>query len=76
MGKVLDFSISPEDSLMHHINQFLLHFLTRETNPLQKIVVELINEEPASMSEYAEAFEEQFEVRRNGKGILLFRKRW
>jgi ATP-dependent Lhr-like helicase len=75
-NKILKFSRPPNDPLIESVHPFFLHFLTREVNPLSKIVIDTINGESASTSEYCSCFESIFEVRRNGKKLLLFRKRW
>jgi ATP-dependent Lhr-like helicase len=54
-GKGLDILVQPDDARIAEYFVLFKDLLTREFNPLQKVVIETINGEPAIRSPYAEA---------------------
>ena len=73
-GKILDFSIAPDDPDMEACLVVLRHQLYREFQPLKQISVEMINDVEAADSPYVECLRSSFEVRKDFKIVRLHRK--
>jgi ATP-dependent Lhr-like helicase len=74
-GSTLTINVAPDDS---HLDQYLdvfQHLLNRKFLALRRIVVETINEEPASRSPYLNAFRRSFDVSTGHRKVTLHRKR-
>lgn len=76
LAKLLEFRVLPGSPEVHASMEFFQHFLLRETNPLIKIIIETVNGIDAIKSEYIEAFDSFFEIRKNDKQVHLFKKRY
>ncbi len=73
-GRILKFLISPEDALLDGSFSVLHHLLTREFQPMRRIVVETINDGPAGESPYLHALTRNFHVVSDIKHISLYQK--
>jgi ATP-dependent Lhr-like helicase len=72
-GKVLTIHVEPGDSDLVEFFGLFRHLLTRQFNPLKKIKVETINEEPAARSPYLDALRLVVKVRINLDEVILER---
>lgn len=73
-GKTLEFFIAPDDDQLVEVIAPLKHLLYRQFKPLKSITIETINGESATQSPYAGVFQTAFEVLRERKNIVLYRK--
>ena len=72
-GRHLDIRVSPDHPHLGRYFEGLRHLLYRSFQPLNKITIESINDEPARQSPYVEALENCFEVISDYKAIYLQR---
>ena len=72
-GKAIAFHVEPDDPDLVEICGLLRHLLTRQFNPLKKIKVETINDEPAAKSSYLDALRLIVKVRINLNEVILER---
>ena len=76
LGKVLEFQIPENSPAFDRILELFEMFLNRDVNPMITVRIQTINGDPASESAYLHPFKEKFEVRKNGKEIQLYKKRF
>jgi ATP-dependent Lhr-like helicase len=73
MGKSIDLFVGPEDVNLPEYFSLFRDMLTREFNPVQKIIVETVNGSPVLQSPHAEALKQLgFQSARHG--MELWRK--
>ncbi len=73
-GSTLTFHVPPEDPRLDEYLGVLHHLLNRKFQPVRRIVVETINEEPASHSPYLDALRRNFDVSAGHRKVTLHRK--
>ena len=74
-GRHLDIRIPADDNRLRDCLAFLTHLLTRPVNPLRRIKVEAINDQPASNREdYLTVLSDVFETVLEPKVVSLYRK--
>ena len=72
-GKELEFGVPPGDLQIPEYLSFFRVLLTREFNPLKRVLVERVNGKPAAASPYAEALK-SFGFQGAYKGLELWRR--
>ena len=72
-GKDLEILVSPGDPRFQEYLSFFRVLLTREFNPLKRVLVERVNGKPAAASPYAEALK-SFGFQGAYKGLELWRR--
>jgi hypothetical protein len=70
----LNFLIPPEDPNISESLGVLRHLLTREFQPLRRIIIETINEKESISSPYLPAHKENFDITIDIKHISLYSK--
>lgn len=73
-GKSISIHVDPDDKDLPEVCGLFRHLLTRQFNPLKKIKVERINDEPAARSPYLDALRLVVEVRITLDQFILERK--
>ncbi|MBI91620.1 MAG: hypothetical protein CME05_00200 [Gemmatimonadaceae bacterium] len=73
-GRVLEIGVDPDDPRLAEYLMPLDHLLTRTLSPLRQVEIEQINGRIAATSDYAEALQRIFEVRRDHHHLILFRR--
>jgi len=74
LGKEIDIRIEPDDEDLLNVLTVFDHLLNRHFQPLNKVLIETINEEPASRSDFLDAFRSRFDVVPDVKRVTLYRK--
>ncbi len=72
-GRMLTVNVPPGDERLSEYFGVLRHLLTRDFDPLPRVVIEKINGEPAPASSYLPALRRLFEVVRDRNQVSLFR---
>jgi len=72
-GRSLTIAAGPDEAGLGDYFGVLRHLLTRDFDPLSRIVIERINDEPAPASPYLPALRRVFEVVRDRSRVSLFR---
>jgi len=72
-GRSLTIAVPPDEPRLEDYFGVLRHLLTRDFDPLSRVVVERINDEPAPASPYLEVLRRTFEVVRDRSRVSLFR---
>jgi ATP-dependent helicase Lhr and Lhr-like helicase len=73
-GGSLDFLVAPDDPHLTEYFGVLRHMLGRQFQPLRRIVVGTINDEPASDSPYLASLRTSFEVMMQNDTVALYRR--
>jgi ATP-dependent Lhr-like helicase len=73
-GRDLIFLIPPEDPNISEALSALRHLLTREFQPLRRIIIETINEKESISSPYLPALKENFDITIDIKHVSLYSK--
>jgi ATP-dependent Lhr-like helicase len=73
-GHDLTFNVPPGDSHLPEYLGFLRHLLNRQFQPLRRITINTINNEPAATSPYLDMLRVSFDVMIQGKNVILYRK--
>jgi ATP-dependent Lhr-like helicase len=73
-GKEIEIRVKPEDEDLLSILSVFDHLLNRQFQPLNRIVIETINEESASRSNFLDSFRSLFDVVPDVKHVTLYRK--
>jgi ATP-dependent helicase Lhr and Lhr-like helicase len=73
-GRKLSFNVNADDSHLPEYFGFLRHLLTREFQPLHRIVIDTINEGAAAESPYTAPLETSFDAITGNGTITLYRK--
>jgi len=71
-GRRLEFRLPPGDPDLGSCLEFLHVMMTRKFQPLRRIVIESINDEPAGRSPYITALRASFEVSAGHRQITLY----
>jgi ATP-dependent Lhr-like helicase len=74
-GAALNFHVEPDDSDLPQIVSSLIHMLTRPFQPLHRITVETINDCDAAKSPFAAGLRTYFEIERDFRHLILYRRR-
>ncbi len=72
-GRALTISVPPDDEGLPGYFGALRHLLTRDFDPVRRVVIETINDEPAPSSLYLPALRRAFEAVRDRHSVSLFR---
>jgi ATP-dependent helicase Lhr and Lhr-like helicase len=73
-GKLLWFDVPPEAPDLSNYLVVLHHLLNRRFQPLRRIVIETINDEPAGQSQYLEALRKEFDATLDINRVILYRR--
>ncbi len=73
-GKALTIHLAEDDADLPECLGVISHLLQRDFQPLKRIKVETINDEPAAGSAYAATLERQFDAQSDGGSLTLYRK--
>ena len=73
-GRRVDIHISPDDPQMVRCLSLFNHLLKRPLKPLKRVVIEVINNKPATESVYVKAFEATFNAQDEGTEFVLYRR--
>jgi len=74
-GAALNFHVELDDRDLPQIVSPLIHLLTRPFQPLHRITVETVNGEDAAKSPFAENLRTSFEIERDFRHLILYRRR-
>jgi len=74
-GSSVNFNVEPDDPDIHQIMSPLRQMLNRHFQPLHRITLETVNGADAAASSYMECFQSSFEVERDFRRIVLYRRR-
>jgi ATP-dependent Lhr-like helicase len=74
-GRTLTFNVPPDDAHLPEYLGFLHHLLSRQFQPLHRIIINTINGEEATSSSYVDALRISFSVMIEGKNVILYRSR-
>ena len=73
-GKEIELRVAPDDDDLLNILSVFDHLLNRQFQPLNRILIEKINQEPASRSDFLDAFRSRFDVVPDVRHVTLYRK--
>jgi ATP-dependent helicase Lhr and Lhr-like helicase len=73
-GRLLTISVPPDDARLTEYLGFLRHLLSRQFQPVRRITIETINDEPAPESPYISALKVSFDVITQNNTLVLYRK--
>jgi len=73
-GRQLNFFTPPDDQYLPEYLGVLRHLLGREFDPIRRLIIELVNDEPAAESPYLPVIKNNFDVIIDMKQISLYRK--
>jgi hypothetical protein len=71
----LTFNVPSDDAHLPEYLGFLHHLLSRQFQPLHRIIINTINGEEATSSSYVDALRISFSVMIEGKNVILYRSR-
>jgi ATP-dependent Lhr-like helicase len=74
-GHALTFSVPPDDPRLPEDLGLLRHLLSRQFQPLRRIIINTINGEAATGSPYVAALQVGFDAMVEGGNVILYRKR-
>ncbi len=70
-GRELNFLVEPDNQHIHHYLNVLHHMMYRSFDPVRKLIVEVINSEPAVNSPFLPRLEETFNIIRDYKSVMI-----
>ena len=73
-GRAFRFHVPPDHERLTEYLGFLHHLLTRQFQPLRRVVIETINGEDAARSPYVDMLTVAFDVATDYKNVVLYRK--
>ncbi|MBN1189415.1 MAG: DEAD/DEAH box helicase [Dehalococcoidales bacterium] len=73
-GRTLHINVTAEDGHLPEYLGFLRHLLTRQFQPLRRIIIETINGEKAVQSPYVAVLKSGFDALNEGEYVTLYRK--
>jgi ATP-dependent Lhr-like helicase len=73
-GRALMFLTPPNDPRLPDYLTVLRHFLTRQFNPVRRVIIETINDEPAPQSPYLAVLKQSFDVVVDINQVSLYRR--
>jgi ATP-dependent Lhr-like helicase len=73
-GRNLTFSVTPDDPHLPEYFGFLRHLLTRQFQPLRRIIIDTINDGEAPESPYTAALQLSFNAMIEGGNVILYRR--
>ena len=73
-GKAVTINLAEDDPDLPECLGVISHLLQRDFQPLKRIKVETINEEPAAGSVYAATLARQFDAQPDGQSLTLYRR--
>jgi ATP-dependent Lhr-like helicase len=73
-GGALTFMTPPDDPRLGEYLGVLRHLLKRQFDPMRRVIIETINDEPAAQSPYLAALKQNFEVVVDVKQVSLYRR--
>jgi len=74
LGREIEIRIKPEDDDLLSVLSVFDHLLNRQFQPLNRILIETINGEPASRSDFLDVFRSRFDVVPDVRHVTLYRK--
>lgn len=73
-GKELKFLVPPDHERLNEYLKVLHHMMYRSFDPVRKLTIETINDEPAVSSPYLKCLEETFNILRDYKSVMIQRE--